>query len=363
MTVSETPLGRHLKRLIQTAGPLRVDRFMAEALMHPEHGYYARGDRIGAAGDFITAPEITQMFGELIGLWLADRWHSMGQPAPVRLVELGPGRGTLMTDILRSTRVMPGFAEAIDLHLVESNASFRAAQAEAGLPATWHDDLGSVPDGPLLLVANEFFDALPVRQLVYTGEQWSERAVGLDQHTGALVFTVHPLEDADAPKDRTPADTGAIVERCPAGEALAAAIAGRLSSQGGAALIVDYGYRGPALGETLQAVRAHQQADPLAAPGQADLTAHVDFTALADAARAAGAEAHGPVGQGAFLDRLGLGARAAALKQRAGPTQAGEIDRAVARLVAPDQMGTLFKALALTPAQMPPPPGFDTEPS
>ncbi|MBK5909963.1 hypothetical protein CCR85_00450 [Rhodothalassium salexigens] len=359
---ADGPLGRHVRSLIAAAGPLRIDQYMTEVLLHPVHGYYAQGRRVGAEGDFTTAPEISQMFGELVGLWLADRWQAMGAPAPVRLVELGPGRGTLMADILRAVRVMPALGAALDLHLVESNRDFRAAQRDRGLPATWHNTLDSVPTGPMLLVANEFFDALPIRQWLWLGTGWAERAVGLDKQTDRLVFTSLGA-DADAlPAPATPPAPGTVTERCPAAMAHAHAIARRLACDGGAALIVDYGYAGPGWGDTFQAVAAHRPVDPLAAPGAADLTAHVDFTALARAAHAAGAAAVGPVDQGTFLDRLGLGLRAGALKARAGAAQAAAIDAAVARLTAPEQMGTLFKALALTAPGAPVPPGFAAEP-
>lgn len=349
-------LAAHLSRLIERSGPLRVDRFQAEALLHPQFGYYRKGDRLGRDGDFITAPEISQCFGELLGLWVADMWERAGRPQPFRLVELGPGRGTLMRDALRAMRVVPDLMAALDLHLVESNVSFRTAQQD--LPATWHESLDSVPDdAPLFLIANEFFDALPVRQWMRHRGQWLDRAVGLDAE-GRLTFVLVPADQAPATAPDQ-ADEGAVVEVSPMGEAVAATIGSRLAAQGGAALIVDYGYWGPAVGDTLQALKRHQRVPVLAEPGQADLTAHVDFAALARAALPA--KAFGPVDQGLFLIRLGIEVRTAMLKRKARPEQAAEIDAAVRRLTAPDMMGRLFKVLALVPDTGEPtlqPPGF-----
>jgi len=343
------PLADHLRRVIRTAGPQTIDRFMAEILMHPTHGYYRRGDRVGADGDFITAPEISQMFGELIGLWLAQMWQGAGAPATVRLVELGPGRGTLMRDALRAMQIVPGLPEAIDLHLVESNQSFRHAQAD--LPATWHDSLQNVPAGPLLVIANEFFDALPVKQWVRAEHGWLERAVGLSAQD-RLCYTGLP---AETPPQAACHHPGQIVEASPAAQGLAADLADRLARHGGAALIIDYGYEGPAAGDSLQALYRHTKVCPLTHLGEADITAHVDFSALSLATKAA--RAWGPVGQGAFLSALGIGLRAERLTAAA-PQRRDEIDQAVHRLTHPSAMGTLFKVMALTPPDAAAPPGF-----
>ncbi|MBY0323493.1 MAG: SAM-dependent methyltransferase [Reyranella sp.] len=332
---------------------------MAEALGHPRLGYYRKALPVGAAGDFTTAPEISQMFGELLGAWLAERWLAMGRPSTVTLVELGPGRGTLMADALRATRGVPGFHAAIDLHLVEINEQLRALQgpALAAYEPTWHARFDDVPEGPLLLVANEFFDALPVRQFEKTARGWTERMVGLSDDGSlrlALAPGVSPFASAlpDAP-------VGAQAELCEAGLALASAIGERLQRFAGWALIVDYGHDG-ALGASLQAVRGHRGADILDRPGETDLSAHVDFAALA---RATGGPTFGPVRQGDFLRRLGIAERAKALKARATEAQRATIDAASARLIAPDQMGTLFRVLAVGDDRSAAPAGFSDTPS
>lgn len=350
-----TELGGLIARRIALTGPISLADFMAEAMGHPRLGYYRRALPVGAAGDFTTAPEISQMFGELIGAWLAERWLAMGRPSPVRLVELGPGRGTLMADALRATRRVPGFPEAVDLHLVETNKPLREAQQRAlhASRPTWHERFDEVPAGPLLLVANEFFDALPVRQFHRTRSGWRERMVGLDEAGGlrlALAPGATPFASLlpEAPE-------GAEAELSEAGRALATAIGARIASDGGWALIIDYGLESAGRAASLQAVRGHRGAGILDRPGETDLSAHVDFAALA---RAAGVPAFGPVDQGAFLQRLGLPARAQALKRTASAAQAQAIDAASARLIAPDQMGTLFRVLALGDGRNAPPAGF-----
>jgi NADH dehydrogenase [ubiquinone] 1 alpha subcomplex assembly factor 7 len=339
-----------LAQRIRDSGPLGIDEYMEAALTHPEHGYYATRDPLGAGGDFITAPEVSQIFGELVGLWCVDTWARLGRPDPVILAELGPGRGTLMADMLRASRVAPDFRRALRLHLVETSPVLRAKQAAALGEAEprWHDSIATLPPGPLLLVANEFLDAMPIRQFVRRGDGWHERRVALGGN-GALGFTL-----ADAPDARAPippalsgAAPGSLCEVRPAATALAASLGARLSLQGGAALFIDYGHAQSACGDTLQAVRRHRRHDVLAEPGTADLTAHVDFAAFAAAATAAGACAWGPVTQGVFLAALGLAARAAALTRRATPAQAEAIAAACRRLIEPEEMGTLFKVLAL----------------
>jgi NADH dehydrogenase [ubiquinone] 1 alpha subcomplex assembly factor 7 len=336
-------LGRLIARRIALTGPISVADFMAEALGHPQLGYYRRARPIGAAGDFTTAPEISQMFGELIGAWLAERWRAMGQPA-VALVELGPGRGTLMSDALRATRGVPGFHAALSLHLVETNIELRAEQqrALAAFNPTWHERLDEVPPGPLLLVANEFFDALPVRQFERTAQGWRERMIGLAPDGETLMFALAP---GATPFTRFLPDAteGAQAELSEAARALAAAIGARVLRDGGWALIVDYGYeQGSAT--TLQAVRGHKGASVLESPGETDLSAHVDFAAMA---AAAGAPIYGPVSQADFLRRLGLLQRAETLKARASEIQRRALDVTVARLIGSDQMGTLFKVMAV----------------
>jgi NADH dehydrogenase [ubiquinone] 1 alpha subcomplex assembly factor 7 len=361
-------LGQRLARRIAITGPISVAEFMAEALGHPTLGYYRRAMPIGAAGDFITAPEVSQMFGELVGAWLAERWQAIGRPSPTRLVELGPGRGTLMADALRATRSVPGFHAALDLHLVEINAPLRATQ-KAGLgiykPA-WHESFDDVPEGPLLLVANEFFDALPVRQLEKTAQGWNERMIGLAPDGETLAFALSPGPSPFARllpaalRDGEP-EPGTIAELSTAAIDLASRIAARLARDGGWALIVDYGRDSPAAGATFQALRGHQPVDPLDRPGETDLTAHVDFAALAEAVRPSGVQVFGPIGQGTFLARLGIERRADALKARAGREQRAAIDAALARLIAPKQMGTLFRVLAVGDDRSPAPAGFSDE--
>lgn len=327
----------------------RLDHFMARAAA----AYYAGREPFGARGDFTTAPEMSQAFGECLGLWAAVVWQGMGAPSPVHLVECGPGRGTLMADALRGiATALPPFRAALRVHLVESSPGLRAVQAATlgeGV-AEWHDSLDTVPPGPAIILGNEFLDALPIRQFVRRGEGWMERFV----RDGA--FVEQPAENppslpADAPE-------GAVQEWNEAGEAFIRSLSTRLAAQGGAALFLDYGPAESGLGDSLQALANHRAADPLAEPGSVDITAHVDFAALARVARAAGASAHGPVPQGLFLQALGLVTRAAMLA-RAAPHSAGMQLSAAQRLIAPEGMGRLFKALALTHPTLPAPPGFE----
>src|SRR5215470_2219640 len=277
-----TELARLIARRIRATGPLTVAEFMTEVLQHPRLGYYATRDPLGTAGDFVTAPEVSQVFGELIGLWCADAWARMGQPDPVHLAELGPGRGTLMADALRALAVAPDFRRALRLHLVETSPALRALQARALATAapTWHERLDAIPAGPLLLVANEFLDTLPIRQFERRGSGWNERRVGLAPDGGTLVFALDPAPSPSAallPSRLSPAAEGSVAEACPAALSLAADLARRLSADGGAALFIDYGHPESAWGDTLQAVRQHRYHPVLEAPGSADITAHVDF--------------------------------------------------------------------------------------
>ena len=341
-----TPLGRILAETIRVEGPLTVERYMALALGHPIYGYYTTRDPLGAAGDFTTAPEISQMFGELLGLWAAEVWSSMGRPTVFRLIEIGPGRGTLMADALRAARLLPAFGKAADLHLVETSRPLCAAQARAlaGSPAapTWHDAIATVPEGPAIVIANELMDALPIRQFVRSQVGWHERLVGLDPD-GRLAFGL-----AAEPDRRVHADgaLGDVLEIGDAACALVGQIGTRLARDGGAALIIDYGYSGGGHRDTLQAVRAHAYTDPLDAPGEADLTAHVDFDALARVAEHAGVTVHGPASQGDFLRALGIEARAMRLAA-ASPASAAAIATALARLTGDDGMGMLFRTMAI----------------
>ncbi|MEX2519883.1 MAG: SAM-dependent methyltransferase [Paracoccaceae bacterium] len=352
MSDASTPLEAIIRRQIAASGPISLHDYMALCLGHPEHGYYPTRDPLGAAGDFTTAPEISQMFGEMIGLALAQAWIDQGRPSPFRLVELGPGRGRLVADAWRAAGAVPGFHGAADLWLVEISGPLRAAQARLAPQARHVARLAEIPPGPLFLIANEFFDALPVRQYLMTASGWAERMVGLED--GRLASGLHA---APLPLGRAP--LGAVREVNPAGNAIAAEIGARLARDGGAALIVDYGYgeTPPSGADTVQAVRRHAFADPLEAPGEADLTAHVDFEALAAAGAGAGARASALIGQGEWLARLGIGARAEALA-RARPDQAETVAAALQRLTGPAGMGTLFKALALFAPGAPKPPGF-----
>jgi NADH dehydrogenase [ubiquinone] 1 alpha subcomplex assembly factor 7 len=361
----DAPLLPLLRRRIAAEGPITVAAFMADCLLHPEHGYYRTREAIGLGGDFITAPEISQMFGELLGLWAADTWQKLGAPARCYLVELGPGRGTLMRDALRAARALPSFRAALQPLLVEASERLREVQraALAGEDAAWHDDIAGLPkDAPLIVLANEFLDALPVRQFQRGDDgAWHERRVGLADDGETLRFVLDPRAlpfEELLPPDLRDAPHGVIVESSPAVRAVAGEVSGRLREQGGAALFVDYGYDKPGFGETLQAVFRHAYTDPFAEPGMADLTAHVDFVSFARAARHAGADVHGPRGQGAFLQALGIAMRAERLKQHAAPGKATDIDHDLHRLTAPEEMGTLFKVLALTPAGAPTPAGF-----
>lgn len=369
-----TPLADILRARIAESGPLPVSDWMSACLYDPDHGYYMTGTPVGAKGAFITAPEVSQMFGELLGLWAAAHWQAAGgqaaggqaagATAPVRLVELGPGRGTLMVDALRAIgQALPDLAAVLTVHLVETSPVLRDMQARAlqGQPVTWHDDMGDIPDGFTLLLANEFFDALPVQQYVQAGARLEERCVEVDAD-GGFAFTTSATPEGHrgigTPALADAATRATILESCPAANGWAAAIGARLRDHGGAALIIDYGQEQAWQGSTLQAVRDHQRADPLEAPGKADLTAHVFFGEIRNVAEMEGARGWPLLTQGELLTRLGIQARRAALSRGAEPAQAADIDSAVTRLVSPDQMGTLFKALALTGPDDPAPPGF-----
>ena len=360
-----TPLGRHIAALIEAEGPISVARYMALCLGDARHGYYMTRDPFGAGGDFVTAPEISQMFGELLGLWCADAWARMGSPPELRLVEMGPGRGTLMADALRAAKVLPAFRAALRVHLVETSPVLREHQrhalAQADVPLAWHDDLSDIPPGPALFVANEFFDALPLRQFVRTDKGWCERLVGLGPD-GGLAFGLAPEAQ---PALTAAAALGSVLEVAETSAALMQEIASRIVRQGGAMLAIDYGHVRPGLGDTLQAVKAHAFVDVLAEPGEADLTVHVDFAALARTASAQGAAVLGPTTQGAFLFALGLAARADALKRNASPDRAASIDAAARRLAGAQDggMGELFKVIAVTHPGLAGLAGFDSSPA
>jgi SAM-dependent MidA family methyltransferase len=341
---------------IAANGPISVARYMTVCLHDPEAGYYATQPALGEAGDFITAPLVSQMFGELIGVWLASAWELMGRPPQVRLVELGPGDGTLMEDVLRTIRVAPEFAAAADAWLVETSPPLRRLQADRlGDQVRWAADLADVPAGaPLLLVANELLDCLPARQFVKTAVGWREQLVGLDR-AGALAFVRAPTPAAGLLPD---APEGAVYEQSAAQAALGSALGARIARDGGAALLIDYGRAEPGFGDTLQALRRHEKVDPLARPGQADLTIHADFPAVRAAAEAEGAET-ALLSQAAFLARMGLGARCEALV-RARPDRTATLGRQLNRLVSGEEMGELFKACVIHSGGWTPP-AFESE--
>ncbi len=336
-------------------GALPLEEAMAEAVRH----YYAAREPFGPGGDFMTGPEISQMFGELLGLWVADLWQRAGAPEPVCLAELGPGRGTLMADALRAIgKAVPGLARAARLHLVETSPRLRAEQARRLPGAQWHDRPEDLPAGvPLLLLANEFLDTLPIIQFERQARGWTRRAVRQD---GSLAHL--PAEPAALPGPVRDWPPGSIFERRPEAERLAATLAARLAATGGAALFLDYGHAGPLAGDTLQALASGAPADPLATLGEADLSAHVDFAAFLEAARgAAPVRCYGPAPQGAFLLRLGIGARAEALKRGRDRLGRAEVEAALARLTATAMMGRLFKAAAIVAPGWPEPAGFDRD--
>lgn len=339
---------------IRTIGPMRVSDYMSECLLHPQYGYYTTRDPLGAKGDFTTAPEMTQMFGELLGLSLAQAWMDQGAPSPFILAEVGPGRGTLMSDLLRATRQAPGFHDAMELHLVEASPTLRAKQRELLGDAKWHDHVSTLPDGPLFLIANEFFDALPVRQFIREGDLWRERLVGFENAQmcyglGAAVdqpMLRHRLEDTE---------DGHLVEICEATPPIVQEIGARIGKHGGAALVIDYGdWRSQ--GDTIQAVRGHKEVDMLDFPGDADLTAHVDFELICAAAPCRFSRV---TPQGVFLERLGITTRAQVLAELMEPVQIEEHVAAHRRLTHPEEMGNLFKVVALYPEGQNPPPGVD----
>ena len=388
---ADSPLLDQLRDRIVRHGPLSVDAYMRVCLGDPQHGYWQRAATIGKGGDFVTAPEISQVFGELIGLWSVMVWESMGRPSPVRLVELGPGRGTLMNDALRAARLVPPFLDAATVHLIEVSAPLRELQARTLLPPplwgrageggnhdgsgipppltpphvvsqtrlrhdgegkiNWHGALEEVSPGAAIVIANEFLDALPIRQLVNDGEIWRERVVDLAPEGGLQLISGPPVEFSGGEG----AKPGDIVELRTGEDQVLAALAARKEAH--MALFIDYGTASPSFGDTLQAVHRHAYADPLIAPGTADLTAHVHFAALAQKARNAGLTPYGPISQAEFLARLGIVPRAQKL-MAANPARAGEIEAGVQRLVSPGGMGGLFKVMAIGSPHLPPPPPF-----
>ncbi len=355
MSEGSDSLGAIFRRLIAATGPISLMHYMGESNAR----YYASRDPLGQAGDFVTAPEISQMFGELIGLWLADMWIRAGREEPVHYVELGPGRGTLARDALKAAK---RYGLDPQVHFVEASTALKDIQLATMPGAQWHHDLSTVPPyGPLLIVANEFLDALPVRQLVKTEDGWRERMVApAPSQVGGATFVcvagTQPMDPA-VPEARRDAPVGTIYELCPGAAATAYEVAGRLVEQGGAALLIDYGHDAPRDGSTLQAVRQHLKVDPFANPGEADLTAHVDFAALAPIVQSRGCKWLGTVPQGRWLRELGIEARADALAAHA-PEHAVAIRTAKDRLIGEGQMGLLFKVMGLAAPSWPEGVGF-----
>ena len=351
-----TGLTEILERQIRETGPITIAEYMTLCLQHPTLGYYAIRDPFGVSGDFTTAPEISQMFGELLGIALAQSWLDRGAHTPFNLVELGPGRGTLMADMLRAADKVPGFADGAELHLVETSPVLRKLQRQTiARPVNHHDQFADIPAGPIFLVANEFFDALPIRQFIRDGTGWRERVIGLD--SGKLSFGLSDMPHPDFLSHRLKdARNGELVEFSPAAATIATEIGQRTCRDGGAAFVVDYGdWRSQ--GDTFQALRHHSFADVLASQGAADLTAHVDFEAIALAASPAQVSKLTP--QGVFLERLGITERATALAKGLSGAALENHVAAHRRLTHPSEMGTLFKVMAIFAPDTPMPPGLD----
>jgi NADH dehydrogenase [ubiquinone] 1 alpha subcomplex assembly factor 7 len=359
-----SPLLSEIKKLIRSSGPMPVWRYMELCLTHPQHGYYVSRDPLGREGDFTTAPEVSQMFGELLGLWAASVWKSMGSPPVLRLIELGPGRGTMMADALRALRVLPPLYQMLDIHLIEINPVLREKQKatlSAARHVSWHDTIDEVPEGPAIIFANEYFDVLPIHQAVRRETGWHERVVVLgDKGKLAFANASDPLPRFEMllPPLLRAAPVGAVFEWRSDAEIMK--IASRVRDQQGAALIVDYGHVRSDAGDTFQAIARHSFSDPLQTPGLADVTAHVDFQALSQAAEDVGARVHGPVTQGGFLTRLGIETRAVTLMAKASPEVSEDISYALKRLVGGGRsgMGEMFKVLGISDQQLTTLPGL-----
>lgn len=354
---ADTPLGEKINAEIDLSGPMSLSTYMRLCLTHPELGYYRKSDPLGAGGDFITAPEISQMFGEMIGFWIAATWQMLGSPAKIQLVELGPGRGTLMADALRAVKNLPGLLDAAQLTLLETSPALIKTQKQAlsTYNPEWIAEIGDISiDGPpLIVIANEFFDALPIKQYQKANGQWFERLIGLREGKRTWGLSQTPLHEDHLPAALKDAGDNEIWESASTADTVMADIAQRVAGRRGALLAIDYGYDRTQTGDTLQAVTKHRYADPLANPGEADLTAHVDFEALAFSGRVGGGQAHPLINQTQFLAAMGIGPRADAL-MKANPAQAGNIRAALKRLTDGDAMGTLFKVLCISSNELAP---------
>ena len=359
-----TPLEKKIRNQIRASGPISVSQFMSTAMSNPFHGYYQTRDPFGLTGDFITAPEISQVFGEILGLWCAVTWQKENKPKKLSLVELGPGRGTLMSDIMRSCITVPSFLEAVEIHLVETSSVLCKIQKQvlSNFKVHWHKTLDTIPQKPTLIIANEFFDALPVDQYINTSQGWRERRVDYDENSKNLIFILNKKRiSIQIPKKLQNARLGAVFENCPIGQKLANKIGRWICLNGVAAIIIDYGYTGPKTLETLQAIKSHQTHNPLLEIGEADLTAHVDFSAISRAFTKGGAKVYGPKNQGEFLLSLGIKTRIKKLLEAANSKQAEILMEGCRRLTSSSQMGTLFKVIAVLPANHRAPAGFELQ--
>lgn len=348
-----TPLADIIRADIRDNGPMDFGRYMGLCLGHPVHGYYMTHDPFGAAGDFTTAPEISQLFGELIGAWIADLWVKNGRYSPFRIVEFGPGRGSLMADLMRVTRSVPGFHDAVHIHLIEMSPVLRDKQKDAlgSYRVTWHDDLDSVPeDGQIMILGNEFLDALPVRRLIYKREGWAEEVVGLDPK-GDFTFGLRPADPALVaylPRMLIYPQEYDRIEISPVLNQNLKCTYNRMQKQNGIALFLDYGYPQSSYGDTVQAVQKHHPVSLFHEPGRSDITAHVNFETVGTLAMESGLTIHGPARQGDFLNRLGIHDRMAVLHRNATDRQKIDLQNSINRLVSYDQMGRLFKVMAIT---------------
>ena len=363
-TMRETPLAGKLKEQIRRNGPMSVEAFFHTCLQHKEHGYYVSQNAIGVEGDFITAPEISQVFGELIGLWCAVVWQQMGSPNQVNLIELGPGRGTLMCDVLRVTSQVPAFAKALTVHLVESSRPLAEAQQHAlqthASAVTWHSGIETVPEGHAIVIANEFLDALPVTQCVFQKGEWLIRNVGLNTEGDFVFETGEAASDTlpPTPKRATPPNDDDVLEHQSGARETLRTLSTSRARNPWAGLFIDYGHTETQLGDTLQGVKWHRPVSPFESPGETDLTVEVDFEQAAQVCRELGLSADGPITQAEFLGRLGIIERASKL-MHANPEKAAEIEADIARLMAPGGMGTRFKVLGVRTSGLPPLPGLD----
>lgn len=360
----QSPLEERLIDLIKLKGPITIADYMADALGHPHDGYYMTQTAIGADGDFTTAPEISQIFGELIGLWLVEAWRNIGSPQAFNLIELGPGRGSLMADILRAARLRPEFVRSAQVWLLEQSGLLRHEQQKrlrgSEVKPLWADSFEDIPAAPSLIIANEFFDCLPIRQFKQVGGSWREQLVGLSDDSSSLELVLGktpPPAEYDLPA-AADCSEGDVFEKSFAAQEVLTDICSLFSEHKSAALIIDYGHMQSGLGDTLQAVRNHKYWPPLSAPGLADVTAHVDFEAISNTAIQQGAMAFGPVAQGVFLERLGLNLRVEMLCKGKSAADADLIRAGAARIAAPDQMGEIFKAVSITSPALGTPPGF-----